>query len=65
MKLYKLRVWSCAVGEMCMRVFRVNKVVLWIVGVLYDHFGNCVNIRLCVFTSCNNSVCELVTLLSR
>jgi hypothetical protein len=38
-QLYKLRVWSCAVGEMCMCVFRFNKDVLWIVGVLWDHLG--------------------------
>jgi hypothetical protein len=54
---------QCAVVEMCMCVFRLNKDVLWIVGVLCVHFLNYGNIWLCVFTSCNNSVCELVTLL--
>ena len=36
---------------------------LWIVGVLWDHVGNDGDIQLSVFTSCNNSVCELVALL--
>jgi hypothetical protein len=47
-----------------MCVFRLNYMMgFFIVGVLWDHFGNYGNIRLCVFTSCNNSVCELVALL--
>jgi hypothetical protein len=60
-QLYKLRVWSCAVVEMCMCVFK--KDVMWIVGVLWDHLGKYGNIRFFVFTSCNNSFCELVALL--
>jgi hypothetical protein len=62
-QLYKLRVWSCAVGEMCMCVFRLNKDVLWIIGVLLDHLGNYGYIQFYVYTSCNNSFCKLVTLL--
>ena len=60
MKLYKLRVWTCAVGEMYM----------WVFGCCVDSSGSegaflgTGNLSGSVFTSCNTScsVCELVTI---